>query len=80
MSTVQPKASLFDRPKYMHRTEPVKVQVEDDRTGMSVETLARAIADNLYYIQGKGESFATLHDYYMALSYTIPILPWQYPN
>ena len=26
------------------------VQVEDDRTGMTVETLKRAFADNLYYI------------------------------
>ncbi len=39
MSPVQPKASLFDRQKYSHRTEPVKVQVEDDPTGMSVETI-----------------------------------------
>jgi len=71
MSTVQPQVSPFDRQKYIHRTEHAKVQVEDDRTGMSVETLERAIADNLYYIQGKNESFATLHDYYMALSYTV---------
>jgi len=53
------------------RTEAVKVQVEDDRTGMSVETLKRAIADNLYYLQGKSERFAAPHDYYMALSYTV---------
>ena len=29
------------------------IQVEDDRTGMSVETLKRAFADNLFYLQGK---------------------------
>jgi glycogen phosphorylase len=47
------------------------VHVEDDRTGTKVETLKRALADNLYYIQGKDESFATLYDYYMALAYTV---------
>ena len=47
------------------------VQVEDDRTGMSIETLKRAFADNLLYIQGKDESSATLHDYYQALAYTV---------
>lgn len=38
---------------------------------MSVATLKRAIADNLYYIQGKNESLAAPHDYYMALAYTV---------
>ena len=47
------------------------VKVEDDRTGMSVETLKRAFADNLFYLQGKDESNATLHDYYQALAYTV---------
>ncbi len=53
-------------------TEPVgMIRVEDDRTGMTVETLKRAFADNLYYIQGKNEFLATPHDYYMALAYTV---------
>jgi glycogen phosphorylase len=52
-------------------TEPIRVQIEDDRTGMTVETLKRAFADNLYYIQGKNEFLATPHDYYMALAYTV---------
>ena len=47
------------------------IQVEDDRTGTTVETLKRALADNLYYTQGKTEYFATPHDYYMALAYTV---------
>ena len=47
------------------------VRVEDDRTGTTVDTLKRALADNLYYIQGKDENFATLYDYYMALAYTV---------
>ena len=55
----------------MSSSQPTSIQVEDDRTGLSVETLKRAIADNLYYIQGKDERFATLYDYYMALAYTV---------
>ncbi|WP_036530350.1 glycogen/starch/alpha-glucan phosphorylase, partial [Neosynechococcus sphagnicola] len=47
------------------------VLVEDDRTGLSVETLKRAMADNLFYIQGKFPKIATLNDYYMALAYTV---------
>jgi glycogen phosphorylase len=44
---------------------------EDDRTGMSEDTLKRAFLDNLFYLQGRGKDNATLHDYYMALAYTI---------
>ena len=49
----------------------VQIQVEDDRTGMSLETLKRAFADHLFYLQGKYESIATQEDYYSALAYTI---------
>jgi starch phosphorylase len=49
----------------------VEIKVEDDRTGLSTETLQRALADHLLYSQGKYESLATTHDYYMALAYTI---------
>jgi starch phosphorylase len=45
--------------------------VEDDRTGFSIETLRRALADNLFYIQGKFPVIATDKDYYMALAYTV---------
>lgn len=48
-----------------------KVLVEDDRTGLSVETLKRAIEDNLFYIQGKFPAIATTNDRYMALAYTV---------
>ena len=47
------------------------LQVEDDRTGLSVETLRRAIADNLFYVQGKSVDMATQNDFYMALAYTV---------
>lgn len=46
-------------------------QYEDDRTGLSIETLKRAFADNLFYIQGKFPAIATPNDYYMALAYTV---------
>ncbi len=47
------------------------IEVEDDRTGLSITTLKRAIADNLFYLQGKFPGIATKHDCYMALAYTI---------
>ena len=47
------------------------IKVEDDRTGMSLETLERAFLDNLFYIQGIDRSQATNYDYYVALAYTI---------
>ncbi len=57
-------------------SEPVtdihnSLHIEDDRTGLNPQTLRRAIADNLYYIQGKFPEIATLYDYYMAVSYTV---------
>lgn len=45
--------------------------MEDDRTGLSIPTLRRALADNLFYIQGKFPGVATQNDYYMALAYTV---------
>jgi glycogen phosphorylase len=54
--------------------EPTKLstfQVEDDRTGLSVETLRRALADNLFYLQGKYPEIASKNDFYMALAYTV---------
>jgi starch phosphorylase len=47
------------------------VHIEDDRTGVNVETLKRAFLDNLFYIQAKFPKIATENDYYMALAYTV---------
>lgn len=47
------------------------IHVEDDRTGLTPETLKRAFLDNLFYVQGKSPEIATLQDYYMALAYTV---------
>ncbi len=54
-------------------TPPVHaaVRVEDDRTGLTPETLKRAFLDNLFYVQGKSPEISSLQDYYMALAYTI---------
>nr|WP_217651801.1 glycogen/starch/alpha-glucan phosphorylase [Hydrococcus rivularis] len=48
-----------------------QIRVEDDRTGLSITTLRSALADNLFYIQGKFPGTATKNDYYMALAYTV---------
>src|SRR5262249_632551 len=45
--------------------------VEDDRTGTQVETLKRAILDNLFYIAGRFVAAAAPLDYYTALAYTV---------
>ena len=39
-----------------------EIKVEDDRTGMSLETLKRAFLDNLFYIQGVDQSNATKYN------------------
>ncbi|WP_303902685.1 glycogen/starch/alpha-glucan phosphorylase [Thiohalomonas denitrificans] len=48
-----------------------QIRVEDDRTGMEIETIERAFADNLFYLQAKFPRIATRNDYYMALAYTV---------
>lgn len=45
--------------------------IEDDRTGLSIETIRRALLDNLYFVQGKSPETATKNDLYMALAYTV---------
>jgi starch phosphorylase len=47
------------------------VQVEDDRMGSSVETLKRAILDNLFYVVGRDAAHASPIDFYMAVAYTV---------
>lgn len=45
--------------------------IEDDRTGESVPTLIHAIADNMFYVQGKFPGTATQNDDYLAVAYTV---------
>jgi starch phosphorylase len=47
------------------------VGVEDDRTGIGVETLRRAIQENLFYRCGNVPALATRSDYYLAVAYTV---------
>lgn len=52
-------------------TEENTVIVEDDRTGVDVKTLRRAIQDNLFYRCGNVPRIATRGDYYRAVAYTV---------
>ena len=45
--------------------------IDDDRTGINVETLKRAILENLRCVVGKDPEFATEMDYFMAVAYTV---------
>ena len=46
-------------------------QGESIRTGTTPETLAQALLDSLYYIQGRTPELATRNDWYLALAYTV---------
>ena len=48
-----------------------QTKIEDDRTGVSVPTLIRAIEDNMFYVQGKFKTTATKNDQYLAVAYTV---------
>ena len=52
-------------------TSSAKTEYEPTRTGLSPETIARALLDNLYYVQGRIREVATPHDWYAALAYTV---------
>jgi starch phosphorylase len=55
----------------IHSPEPTTIPLENDRTGMGLETLKRAFLDNLFYLQGINQSEASPYDYYVALAYTV---------
>ncbi|NOQ13265.1 MAG: glycogen/starch/alpha-glucan family phosphorylase [Methyloprofundus sp.] len=48
-----------------------QTMTEDDRTGESVPSLIRAIADNMFYVQGKFLGTETKNDAYLAVAYTV---------
>jgi glycogen phosphorylase len=52
-------------------SRPDSLPAEEVRLGLAVETLKRAFADNLFYVQGKFPLIATQNDFYMALAYTV---------
>jgi len=46
-------------------------QQEHTRTGRTVDTLHRALLDNLFYVRGRVPAIAARQDYYQALAYTV---------
>ncbi len=57
----------MNAPVELERPSPL----EASRTGLAKETLKRAFLDNLFYVQGKFPRLASMHDYYLALAYTV---------
>lgn len=51
-----------------NKNQPI---IEDNRTGESVPNLIQAIADNMFYVQGKFPGVATKNDDYLAVAYTV---------
>jgi glycogen phosphorylase len=52
-------------------SRPVKIRVEDDRTGIAPLALQRAFLDHLHYSQGKTLISATRHDLFMSLAFVV---------
>ena len=46
-------------------------ETEDPRTGISPDTIAQAVRDNLVYLQARFPEVATTNDRYMALAYAV---------
>src|SRR5215475_14281857 len=53
---------------YRRGTDP---KTEDQQVAMSKEAFKHDLLDNLFCVQGKTPALATLHDYYLALAYTV---------
>jgi glycogen phosphorylase len=51
--------------------EEKPLMVDDDRTGIKVETLKQAILENLRYVMGRDPESASEMDYFMAIAYTV---------
>ena len=60
------KPATAARPPRKAATTP-----EPTRSGLSAETLQRAVLDNLAYLQARPREFATARDWYMALAYSV---------
>ena len=57
--------------KKFRRTDHAKTRLVDNRTGMSNDAFKKALQNHLNYMQGVDANRATVHDYYMALSYVV---------
>ncbi|NMC62320.1 MAG: glycogen/starch/alpha-glucan phosphorylase [SAR324 cluster bacterium] len=75
MSEEEPKTfydeNLAQTQGYVRKTEASHIIVEDDRTGMSVETFKRALIDHLKCSIGMDLQHASLIDIYHALSFVV---------
>lgn len=49
----------------------LEIDLDHTRTGIRVDTLKRAILDNLFYVLARDAESATPHEWYQALAYTI---------
>jgi starch phosphorylase len=54
-----------------HKGKATSIEVEDDRTGTSAETLRRAMADHLFYSLGRTPEMASKQDLYLAIALTV---------
>ena len=52
-------------------TDETAPSLESTRTGLSPEALKQAVLDNLACLQARIPEIATLHDWYMALAYSV---------
>jgi glycogen phosphorylase len=55
----------------IQRPTPAATAYEPTRTGLSADALQRAVLDNLAFVQGSPPAYATRHDWYMALAYSV---------
>ena len=52
-------------------SEPQGLTLEGDPLSTQVAQIQQTLVDNLHWVQGKDEQFATVHDYYMALAHSV---------
>src|SRR5215813_2663618 len=67
LAPLDPAAPAWSAMNALLETE----RVSDDRVALNKDAFKNALMDNLFYVQGKTPALATLHDYYMALAYTV---------
>ena len=60
---VRPRINTPNPGNIMVTAPQPNIQIEDDRTGLDVETLRRAFADNLFYVQGKLPEIASTNGF-----------------
>jgi len=64
---VKLEKDMTNRPENSQTTS----ELENCRTGLSIEALTQGFKDHLLYSQGRPIELATVNDFYMALAYTV---------